>query len=125
MHKHSIEELRITLIKATNYDIPDFPITPRGWGNGYVTIPDWHPLFNVHYNDIEQHIEVHGGITYSDSIRYGTNDKYSMWQFGFDTNHGYETPENDDVVYVEKETVHLREQLWQIYLDSINETEEN
>lgn len=53
-----------------------------GWGNGYVGLPHWHPLFNIHYDEIED-IYVHGGLTYSDYY----DDTKNLWVIGFDTNH--------------------------------------
>ena len=39
-----------------------------GWGNGYIIIPEGHPLHGMNYNDIEDKygLAVHGGLTYSD-----------------------------------------------------------
>jgi hypothetical protein len=51
----------------------------RGWGNGYVAIPEGHPWFGKDYDSIEQ-VEINGGLTFSDMIN-------GMWVIGFDTAH--------------------------------------
>lgn len=62
----------------------DYLILHDGMGhrNGYVRIPEWHPWFGKHYDDIDA--EVHGGLTYSagDSDLRGPG----FW-IGFDTAH--------------------------------------
>ena len=72
-----------------------------GWGNGYVVLPEGHPLHGMGYYDIpESHeIDVHGGMTYAESA-YQSSDEVkeqleldgSEWVFGFDTAHGYDCP---------------------------------
>ena len=44
------------------------PFISRGWGNGYVLIPQGHPLYGKFdfYAPEFEGLEVHGGITYSD-----------------------------------------------------------
>ena len=37
-----------------------------GWGNGYVLIPEGHPLHGTHYNNIN--VDVHGGLTFSELV---------------------------------------------------------
>ena len=54
---------------------------------GYVGVPIGHSLFGLQYMDIDNDIDVHGGITYSDK-----NDNYpikdnELWWFGFDCAH--------------------------------------
>lgn len=69
----------------------------RGWGNGYVVIPEGHELYKCHYNYFD--VKVHGGVTFSDT---GENFKLRVldfeeakestvkdndWIIGFDTAH--------------------------------------
>jgi hypothetical protein len=55
----------------------------RYWWNGYVCVPDDHPLFGVSYSDLHwDHIKVHGGLTFS-----GKDEASGQWLFGFDTTH--------------------------------------
>ena len=89
----------------------------HGWGNGYVLIPEGHPLHGVEYDEI--HVDVHGGLTYSNLVddemleywdELSPEDKGS-WCVGFDTAHS-----GDDVYRwpksaVEAETNRLRDQL--------------
>ena len=37
-------------------------ITDFGWGNGYVLIPQGHPLHGKHYDEID--VDVHCGLTF-------------------------------------------------------------
>jgi len=87
--------------------IPGFSME-FGWGCGYVLIPEGHPFYGVHYNDIYEisDIRVHGGLTYSDMFEFDNYlewigirelggdvtldncEKFNKyWMIGFDTNH--------------------------------------
>ena len=64
-----------------------------GWGNGYVVIPEGHPLHKIHYNDLyDKHdFSVNGGITWSE-MAGGLKDEPDFvqptdWIIGFDTAH--------------------------------------
>lgn len=37
-----------------------------GWGNGYVLIPEGHPLHGEHYDKID--VDVNGGLTFSELV---------------------------------------------------------
>jgi hypothetical protein len=53
------------------------------WWNGYVCVPDDHPLSGAGYSDLHwDHINVHGGLTFA-----GKDDITGQWMFGFDTAH--------------------------------------
>ena len=39
------------------------PYLEKGWGNGYVRIPEGHPYYEKTYDDIP--VSVHGGLTFS------------------------------------------------------------
>lgn len=73
------------------------PTIPHGWGNGYVTIPEWHPFYGKNYVDIP--VGAHGGLTFSapakdlDWQEIPKNAKNS-WIIGFDTCHWGDTLEN-------------------------------
>ena len=105
----------------------------HGWGNGYVLLPKFHPLYEVHYDDnnsIINEIEVYGGITYSgpynfkaDNTEFENNIQFKpngsqYWVLGFDTAHGYEEDNSIlDKEFVIKETKKLKDQLIKIYYD--------
>lgn len=78
-----------------------------GYANGYVAVPEGHPLYGKSYDDameVDGMYVVHGGITFSESMQcvfntfdydkiewLDTNDSgeipNSYWVFGFDTMH--------------------------------------
>jgi hypothetical protein len=80
-----------------------------GWGNGYIGIPQKHPWFEKHYDDIP--CEVHGGLTYSDHNNPTTRkaDK-DIWWIGFDTMHAYDNQGNCSKTYVEQEVESMKQQ---------------
>ena len=56
---------------------------------GYVGIPKNHPLYGKHYSDDEvADIQVHGGLTHSDSANSDGDWGGGLWWFGFDCSHG-------------------------------------
>lgn len=79
----------------------------HGWGNGYVALPSTHPFYGLDYNEINEHVNVHGGLTFSGSYTY--EDKV-YWLIGFDTMHGFDNPEDSNKEYVIAETLDLLEQ---------------
>lgn len=64
-------------------DIIDF-----GFGNGYISIPNTHPLFGEHYDDDRLPCGVHGGWTFCEEQEV---EGIKCWVFGFDTCHGYDS----------------------------------
>ena len=52
--------------------------TPMGHRCGYVGVPEGHPLYGKHYDDVD--VDVHGGLTFS-------NDEDGLWLFGYDCAH--------------------------------------
>lgn len=66
-----------------------------GWGNGYVIIPEGHPLHGMHYDKIhdQYNINVHGGLTFSElaqncvPLGLPKNINETSWVIGFDTCH--------------------------------------
>ena len=96
--------LPIYLIEYKRYD--NWVFINRGWGNGYVGIPSFHPYFGKTYEELK-FIKVHGEITYSQL------DKDSgLWILGFDTGHRYlgDTIETCPYEFVLNEAINLREQ---------------
>jgi len=84
---------------------------------GYVGVDKLHPLYDVHYDDLE----VHGGITYHGKNIEGM--KETMFYFGFDCAHygdlspymGISLNQNatyKNIDYVKKEVKHLANQLY-------------
>lgn len=49
--------------------------------SGYVILPADHPLNGEHYDDLNDIIDVHQGLTFSD------NGENNTWVIGFDCNH--------------------------------------
>ena len=76
----------------------------RGWGNGYVILPKEHPFHGVEYDILNEYVDVHGGLTYSNT------DKNGDWKVGFDTAHLGDTLENWPEEAVIKHTEELRDQ---------------
>lgn len=66
-----------------------------GWGNGYVAVDETHPLFGVHYDEID--LRAHGGLTYSEPH---TINGVKFWVFGFDTAHYMDNLETCPKEYV-------------------------
>ena len=56
--------------------------------NGYVAVPRGHPFWGKHYDDIDDMVVVHGGLTFSQ--RGGQDPRWpnrNLWWFGFDCAH--------------------------------------
>lgn len=51
------------------------------WLCGYVILPGDHPLNGEHYDDINDVVDVHQGLTYAN------NGENNTWVIGFDCNH--------------------------------------
>jgi len=109
--------MEITLEKVDNYRGMTYAIThldfygDMSWRCGYVAIPDDHPLHGVDYTDIDEELEVHGGLTYSrESLTVDTNEPYTWW-LGFDTNHWGDNQITQSLKYVEEECKKLIDQI--------------
>lgn len=97
------------------------PGLSHGWGNGYVAIPEGHPCYGLHYDEIHDQydISLNGGLTYSDSkmTRQPKGTK-GMWVVGFDTCHYDDTIEKwPDADTVMKEAESLKQQLEDLKLN--------
>ena len=98
-----------------------------GWGNGYVIIPIGHHLHGKHYNMLNNHIDVHCGLTYSNILNgenlkaFGINENHlGKWMVGFDTCHSGDNEINWSEENVKIETEKLKDQL--MSLQPIGET---
>lgn len=93
--------------------------TNHGWGNGYVLIPEGHPLHGKPYDDIE--VDVHGGLTFSELVdedminHWGekllSKEDIGGWLVGFDTAHYSDNMCNWPKEAVQAEANRLRDQL--------------
>ena len=65
-----------------------------GFRCGYVRIPESHPFFDKHYDEMD--VTVHGGLTFG-----GFCEKDSLWGegfwIGFDCGHCYDLPDPDEM----------------------------
>jgi hypothetical protein len=91
-----------------------------GWGNGYISLPPSHPLYEKHYNNINDNDEYfipHGLWTYSNYFSSFNKNHISLiyfndieindkdWILGFDTSHLGDNPKNWNKNKVIKETL--------------------
>ena len=90
---------------------------------GYAGIPPEHPWHGRAYQDVEEHVRVHGGLTYSHNSVPGSEEG-AIWWFGFDCAHCHDlvpgieihrlVASGDvyrDIEYVKNEAIDLAEQL--------------
>lgn len=60
---------------------------------GYVALPPSHPYFEKSYDDIDEDLEVHGGLTYNSHCQGDichkpkTDESDNVWWLGFDCAH--------------------------------------
>ena len=76
------------------------------WYCGYAVIPEDHPFYGADYDEVEDEIDVHGGLTFS-----GKLDDIDGYLLGFDCNHYGDTPEVQDEEYALSECKKLVDQL--------------
>jgi hypothetical protein len=63
-----------------------------GYRCGYVKVNPSHPWHGKGYNDIDVHVHVHGGLTFSEpDIPCGGED--NGWWLGFDCAHCFDAPD--------------------------------
>ena len=77
------------------------PYDSKGWGFGYVALPQGHPWYGLRTDDIP--CSVHGNLSYSELI-----DEH--WVIGFDTLHLNDTIEKWPMSAVLKEARNLLKQ---------------
>ena len=109
--------------KKLNWFTKSLPIhlsnSITGWGNGYVVIPEGHPYYGKHYDDIP--VVVHGGLTFSEFAKdldwkeLSMEDLDSGYVVGFDTAHYGDNIINCDENFVVQETLRLKKQLEDIW----------
>ena len=90
----------ITIVKSE----PN-PYLEKGWGNGYVRIPEGHPYYEKTYDDID--VRVHGGLTFGDHIFEDNKHFSDGYWVGFDTAHYGDTKQRWPMESVLQETIEL------------------
>lgn len=95
-------------------NLPD--VDNRGWGNGYVVIPEGHKLYNIDLAQINDNVEIHGTITLrvlASELDWPeiTEDMKDSIILGFDTAHGVETIKLWPKERVINETLKMQHQL--------------
>jgi hypothetical protein len=106
-----------TFVRENNWLPRGFMGRNFGWGNGYVIIPEGHPMYGKHYDDIP--VEVNGGLTFAENVSDMNREHWpeipeditSGWVVGFDTAHSWDTLSRWPKEKVERETNRLRLQL--------------
>lgn len=86
---------------------PDRPLMmPSRWFCGYVRIPENHKLYGMDYNDLDDILNVHGGVTFA-----GALDGMDGFYVGFDCAHLGDMPDEQDEAYTLYECKRLVDQL--------------
>lgn len=98
-----------------------------GYANGYVAVPPEHPWYGKSYEEVEDKIGIHGGLTFHaksdeccawDDIETINDDSnlipLGWWVFGFDTIHAYDNLDNWNKEKCIAETLRLKEQLEEV-----------
>ena len=103
---------------------------------GYVGVMKDHPWYEKHYDEVNSHINVHGGLTFSSNVIPGLNiENKGYWYFGFDCAHAgdicsYENNGQDIDTFggnihiwtinaVMAECMYLADQVQEVYKDKI------
>jgi hypothetical protein len=113
------------VVKGLKFKTATHRYRPHGWGNGYVAVPPSHPLWGIDYGNVDQHLDVHGGLTYSElKIPYMTGKGFpdipsNYWVFGFDTSHWDDTLKTWPKKAVEAEAKRLFCQLMDIEIGGL------
>lgn len=88
-----------------------------GWGNGYVFLSPHHLYHGTHYNNLNDFIAVHNGLTFSEIIDHDMCEHWNIptkyigwWCVGFDTAHFADTITDWPKEHVERETEYLAQQ---------------
>lgn len=131
-----------SFVKELNH-LKAIPFSERGWGNGYVIIPEDHPMHGKHYDDID--VDVHGGLTFDGLVDMNgmiicdtfSGDKSVMhwdevtkedaggWIVGFDTAHYGDSISRWPQEAVQKEADDLKEQLEAMWPEPEESFDEN
>ena len=106
-----------SFIRENTWLTRDIHIT-FGWGNGYVLIPKCNKFNGVHYDELNELINIHGGLTFSEAVtedfikNWGLSENdLGSWCVGFDTCHYSDTLSKWDKDSVQRETDILLSQL--------------
>lgn len=83
-------------------------VVDHGWGNGYVGVSKEHPFFEKSYDDLNELISIHGGLTFSEMEPIEDND---YWVIGFDTCHAWDSEKEHTKEWVIAETERLLSQV--------------
>lgn len=78
----------------------------KGWGNGFVAIPEGHKLYGVPHGQLK--VTAHSGLTYS---QFEEIDDMQYWVIGFYTDGNGDNLNNCNEEYVISETDFLYTQL--------------
>ena len=79
------------------------------WYCGYVVIPKGHKYYYMGYGEIEEEIDVHGGLTFS-----GELDGVDGYLLGFDCGHAFDNPVDQDASYTLSECKRMVDQLIEV-----------
>lgn len=77
-------EKGIITFTIENTWMPQHPLITHGWGNGYIGVPEGHPLFGRDYEELNDTTTIHYGFTFGE---IGEIDGKEYHVFGFDTCH--------------------------------------
>ena len=81
---------RIILDSGTCFGFKYYIITFGTHPCSYIEIPKNHKLYYKDYMDIEEEIEVHGGLTYSKNYLMGVDESGLHWYIGWDYGHAFD-----------------------------------
>jgi len=68
---------------------------PLGHRCGYVKLPEDHPWYGKHYDDID--VRIHGGLTFAGELACGCSELDSGFWIGFDCAHCYDMLDPDEM----------------------------
>lgn len=104
----------------------------HGDANWYVAVTSRYSCYWKHYNDIYSKIDIHWGLTFSQSLKDCKEEFPSVYEaylklpnthnddavriFGFDTAHQWDNPVDWSKDAVERETSYLQKQMLQFYV---------
>lgn len=91
---------------------------PHGEANGYVVIPEGHKLHGLSYEELNNKVDVHCGLTFAELITperckfFGLSEEnLDAWMVGFDTAHYGDDQIKWPEIAVMAETNRLKQQL--------------
>lgn len=88
------------------------------WHCGYAVLPEDHPYYGADYDDVEDDIDVHGGLTFSCEL-----EDIDGYLLNFDCNHYGDNPEVQNEEYTLSECKKLVDQL--INIEELSKTEKS